>query len=64
MCNPIIWTALDEIFKIADTIECNNIGIKYLTVYAFSTENWARPEEEKSYLFKKKNWWKKRSRRV
>lgn len=22
------------------------IGIKYLTVYAFSTENWARPEDE------------------
>ena len=25
---------------------CNDIGIKYLTVYAFSTENWKRPEEE------------------
>lgn len=25
---------------------CNNIGIKYLTVYAFSTENWKRPKEE------------------
>ena len=24
----------------------NNIGIKYLTVYAFSTENWKRTEEE------------------
>ena len=24
----------------------NNIGIKYLTVYAFSTENWKRSEEE------------------
>ena len=23
-----------------------NIGIKYLTVYAFSTENWKRPKEE------------------
>ena len=23
-----------------------NIGIKYLTVYAFSTENWRRPKEE------------------
>ena len=23
-----------------------NIGVKYLTVYAFSTENWKRPEEE------------------
>lgn len=25
---------------------CNKIGIEYLTVYAFSTENWKRPEEE------------------
>ena len=25
---------------------CSNIGIKYLTVYAFSTENWRRPSEE------------------
>lgn len=25
---------------------CNNIGIKYLTVYAFSTENWSRPKSE------------------
>lgn len=23
-----------------------NIGVKYLTVYAFSTENWGRPQEE------------------
>ena len=25
---------------------CKNIGLDYLTVYAFSTENWKRPEEE------------------
>ena len=35
----------------AETLEnianyCNNIGIKYLTVYAFSTENWKRSKEE------------------
>ncbi|HRM72453.1 MAG TPA: polyprenyl diphosphate synthase, partial [Ruminococcus bromii] len=37
---------------------CSDVGIKYLTVYAFSTENWKRPQEEvdalmslfKSYL--------------
>ena len=28
----------------------NKIGIKYLTVYAFSTENWKRAEEEVSAL--------------
>ena len=28
----------------------NKIGIKYITVYAFSTENWKRTEEEVSAL--------------
>lgn len=25
---------------------CGRYGVKYLTVYAFSTENWSRPEDE------------------
>ncbi len=29
---------------------CNKIGVKYLTVYAFSTENWKRSEQEVSAL--------------
>lgn len=29
---------------------CNDIGVKYLTVYAFSTENWKRSKEEVSAL--------------
>ncbi len=29
---------------------CNKINMKYLTVYAFSTENWKRTEEEVGYL--------------
>jgi len=29
---------------------CNKIGIKYLTVYAFSTENWKRSKSEVSAL--------------
>jgi undecaprenyl diphosphate synthase len=29
---------------------CKNIGISYLTVYAFSTENWKRPAEEVSAI--------------
>ncbi|MCL2819225.1 MAG: isoprenyl transferase [Oscillospiraceae bacterium] len=29
---------------------CKNIGIKYLTVYAFSTENWSRGEDEVSAI--------------
>jgi len=29
---------------------CSDMGIKILTVYAFSTENWNRPTEEVSFL--------------
>jgi undecaprenyl diphosphate synthase len=28
------------------TTHCSKIGVKYLTLYAFSTENWNRPKEE------------------
>jgi len=31
---------------------CGNYGVKYLTVYAFSTENWIRPEDEVNALMK------------
>ncbi len=32
--------------------EAWNMGIKYLTVYAFSTENWKRPDDEVAALMK------------
>ena len=32
--------------------EAYNMGIKYLTVYAFSTENWNRPKDEVDALMK------------
>ena len=31
---------------------CRDIGVDYLTVYAFSTENWRRPEGEVSTIMK------------
>ncbi|MGN0173461.1 MAG: isoprenyl transferase [Acutalibacteraceae bacterium] len=31
---------------------CNKIGIEYLTVYAFSTENWKRPKDEVDAIMK------------
>ena len=31
---------------------CSDIGIRYLTVYAFSTENWRRPKDEIDALMK------------
>lgn len=30
--------------------ECNRLGVKYLTLYAFSTENWKRSKEEVGFL--------------
>ena len=41
----------------ADTLKkivaaAGELGIKVLTVYAFSTENWKRPDEEVSYIMK------------
>ncbi len=40
--------------KTVETIceEAYRMGIKYLTVYAFSTENWNRPQEEVDALMK------------
>ena len=31
--------------------ECRKIGIRHLTMYTFSKENWKRPKEEISFLF-------------
>ena len=31
---------------------CLKIGVQYLTLYAFSTENWSRPDHEVKALFK------------
>jgi undecaprenyl diphosphate synthase len=32
--------------------EANRLGVKALTLYAFSTENWTRPESERKVLWK------------
>ena len=34
------------------TIHCAKLGVRYLTLYAFSTENWSRPKLEVEYLMK------------
>ena len=38
----------DNLERIAEV--CEEFGIKYLTVFAFSTENWKRSKEEVDYL--------------
>ena len=39
---------MDNVEKIA--LAADELGIKVLTLYAFSTENWARPKDEVNYL--------------
>ncbi|QWU14145.1 undecaprenyl diphosphate synthase [Paenibacillus sophorae] len=34
------------------TIAADELGIEYLTMYAFSTENWKRPKEEVDFLMR------------
>lgn len=34
------------------TQACDEMGIRYLTLYAFSTENWKRPQEEVNFLMR------------
>lgn len=37
--------------SVRDTVEaCAELGVKFLTLYAFSTENWGRPKDEVSAL--------------
>ncbi|MBI3586648.1 MAG: isoprenyl transferase [Ignavibacteriales bacterium] len=39
--------------SVRDIVEaCGQLGVKYLTLYAFSTENWKRPEDEVSLLMR------------
>lgn len=47
----------DNVETISDV--CIAMGIHYLTVYAFSTENWKRSEEEVSYLMGLMRWYLK-----
>ncbi len=36
---------------VRDTVKrCSDLGVEYLTLFAFSTENWRRPQEEVSFL--------------
>jgi len=42
------YKGTDNVRNIA--IKANELGVKVLTLYAFSTENWKRPKEEVDYL--------------
>ncbi|MPM70449.1 Ditrans,polycis-undecaprenyl-diphosphate synthase ((2E,6E)-farnesyl-diphosphate specific) [bioreactor metagenome] len=47
---PAGHSAGAETFK-RTVIYCRDLGIQYLTVYAFSTENWKRPKQEVDVIF-------------
>ncbi len=39
--------------SVRDIVEaCGQLGVKYLTLYTFSTENWKRPQDEVSMLMR------------
>jgi undecaprenyl diphosphate synthase len=39
--------------SVRDIVEaCGQVGVKYLTLYTFSTENWKRPQDEVSMLMR------------
>jgi undecaprenyl diphosphate synthase len=40
----------ENVKKVAES--CMEFGIKFLTIYAFSSENWDRPSDEVNYLMK------------
>ncbi len=50
---PRIAGHKEGVESVRDTVEaCGQLGVQYLTLYAFSTENWKRPKEEVSLLMR------------
>lgn len=50
---PRIAGHTEGVESVRDIVEaCGQMGIRYLTLYAFSTENWKRPKEEVSLLMR------------
>jgi len=50
---PRIAGHSEGVESVRDTVEaCGQLGVKFLTLYAFSTENWKRPKEEVSLLMR------------
>lgn len=50
---PRIAGHREGVNSVRDIVEaCGQLGVHYLTLYAFSTENWSRPKEEVSLLMR------------
>lgn len=51
-CRPRIWGHVRGSSVVSKVVEeADNLGLKALTLYAFSTENWSRPQQEVLTLF-------------
>lgn len=58
---PRIYGHRHGAFNLRDVAKyANSIGIKYMTVYCFSTENWKRPDDEVNFLMNTPSWYIKR----
>lgn len=58
---PRIYGHRHGAFNLRDVAKyANSIGVKYLTVYCFSTENWKRPDDEVNFLMNTPVWYIKR----
>ncbi len=63
--HPRAWGHVRGTFRVSEIVQAaSDYGVKSLTLYSFSTENWARPKKEIDALFKllKKFLKKERSR--
>jgi undecaprenyl diphosphate synthase len=50
---PRIAGHREGVESVRDIVEvCGQLGVRYLTLYTFSTENWKRPQEEVSLLMR------------
>lgn len=50
---PRIAGHREGVESVRDCVEaCGQLGVRYLTLYAFSTENWKRPKDEVSLLMR------------
>jgi len=50
---PRIAGHTEGVESVRDIVEvCGQLGVQFLTLYAFSTENWKRPQEEVSLLMR------------
>jgi undecaprenyl diphosphate synthase len=56
--------AAAEAAVVATVDACLELGVQWLTAYAFSTENWSREEEEVAFLMRFDEWLLRKERRI